>query len=310
MAPTRFRVLLTIGLLAGPLRAHAQVTRIDSLRADSAAQRLSAVGVSASSSAGTIGGAAAIVVKPGELRSSPAPLLDQVLRESPFVLVRQNSRGEMEISVRGSDSRQASVILDGVPLSLGWDHSTDPSVLPATGTERIEIVRGLGSLLKGPNTLGGTIEITHDAFGQPAGGRAWAGLGVDQFGSTVTTLGYGGRLAEFGGGALSLRAGAAHRQRDGVALPDEASDPTAQDGLRTGTDMKQFDGFASVRWNNRKGASLGFMYSGFDAERGVPPEENITAPRLWRYPYVRRQVATFFAGTFVPIATAPIQTEH
>ena len=109
-----------------------------------------------------------MVIKPSETRSSPAPLLDQALRESPFVLVRQNSRGEMEISVRGSDSRQAAVLLDGVPISLGWDHRTDPSLIPLTGSERMVIVRGLGSLLNGPNTLGGSIEISHDAFGHQA----------------------------------------------------------------------------------------------------------------------------------------------
>ncbi len=203
----------------------------------------------------------------------------------------------MEISVRGSDSRQAAVLYDGVPITLGWDHRTDPSLIPLTGSERMVIVRGLGSLLNGPNTLGGSIEISHDAFGQPAGGQLWAGAGVDQFGSTVGTLGYGRRLAEFGGGALSVRAGVAHRQRDGVALPKDAVDPTEVDGLRTGTDLKQLDGFASARWNNTRGRSIGLMYSAYDAERGVPPEEHISSPRLWRYPYARRSIAMLSGNT-------------
>lgn len=96
--------------------------------------------------------------------------------------------------MRGSDSRQAAVLLDGVPITLGWDHRTDPSLIPLTGSERMVIVRGLGSLLNGPNTLGGSIEITHDAFGQPAGGRrSRAGAGVGQFGSSVATLGWAAR---------------------------------------------------------------------------------------------------------------------
>lgn len=285
-----------IAMMAFPAASAAQESR-DSLAKDSTAQRLGSVSVSSSRSAGVTGGAAAVIIAPAELRSSPAPLLEQALRETPFVLVRQNSRGEMEISVRGSDSRQAAVLLDGVPISLGWDHRSDPSLIPLTGAERMTVVRGLGSLLNGPNTLGGSIEITHEAMSQPLGGRAWAGAGVDQYGSTVGTLGYGRRLAGVGGGALSVRAGLAHRQRDGVAVPDGVLDPTGTDGLRTGTDLRQTDGFAAVRWSNRNGRSLGATYSAYDAERGVPPEEHIASPRLWRYPYARRSIAMISGNT-------------
>src|SRR5687767_9596 len=135
-------VLLAAGMAPATL---ASQTPRDSLRADSAAQKLKAVTVTETRAAGTTGGASAVVIKPAELRSSPAPLLEEALRESPFVHVRQNSRGEMEISVRGSDSRQAAVLMDGVPLSIGWDHRTDPSIVPISGVQRLVIVRGLSS---------------------------------------------------------------------------------------------------------------------------------------------------------------------
>src|SRR5687767_14992148 len=122
-----------------------QGQRPDTIPADTA--RMRAVTVTETRAVGTVGGASAIVIKPEALRSSPAPLLEQALRESPFVHVRQNSRGEMELSVRGSDSRQAAVILDGLPLTLGWDHRTDPSLVPVTGSRPIRLIRGLASVL-------------------------------------------------------------------------------------------------------------------------------------------------------------------
>ena len=150
-------IVLVVAMRAAPAQ-----TPADSA-ADSARVKLKAVTVTGARSAGIVGGASAVVVRTEELKSSPAPLLDQALREIPFVHVRQNSRGEMELSVRGSDSRQAAVLLDGVPLTLGWDHRTDPSLIPLTGTRSLVIVRGLGSLLNGPNTIGGTIEVGHAA---------------------------------------------------------------------------------------------------------------------------------------------------
>jgi iron complex outermembrane receptor protein len=278
-----------------PGSASAQAGR-DSARADSAARVLKTVTVTESRSAGQVGGAASVDIKPEALRASPAPLLEQALRESPFVHVRQNSRGEMEISVRGSDSRQAAVLLDGVPLTLGWDHRTDPSLIPLTGAQNLVIVRGLGSLLNGPNTLGGTIEVSHDnSFGRLGTGRAWGGAGVDENSAYVAAIGGGRTLGAALGGTLSLRAGAAHRKRDGVSLPDGATDPTASRGLRTNSDLTQTDGFATLRWDGSRGRGVGLTVSGFNAERGVPPEEHLSTPRLWRYPYHSRAMAALSA---------------
>lgn len=237
-----------------------------------------------------------MVIKTENLRSSPAPLLEEALRESPFVHVRQNSRGEMELSVRGSDSRQAAVLIDGVPITLGWDHRTDPSLIPLTGAQNLVIVRGLASVLTGPNALGGTIEVTHDdVYGQLGSRGIWGGLGVDENSAFVTSAGAGRSM-----GSFSIRGGVAHRQRDGFNLPSGAPDPTATGGLRTNSDLRETDAFAALRYSGPSGRSIGLILSGFDAERGVPPEEHISAPRLWRYPYHTRAIAALSmnAGNF------------
>src|SRR5688572_14372852 len=261
---------------------------------DSTRVRLEPVTVSGARSAAVVGGASAVVVRTEALTSSPAPRLEQALRETPFVHVRQNSRGEMELSVRGSDSRQAAVLLDGVPITLGWDHRTDPSLVPITGAQRLVVVRGLGSLLNGPNTLGGTIEVEHDPA---ADTDVWVGGGVDETGAVVTTLGGGRHIAQAGGGSLSLRGGLAYRNRDGVTLPSDATDPTTEDGQRTNSDLRHVDGYVGLHWRGAAGRALSFNASGFDAERGVPPEEHLEAPRLWRYPYHSRAVVALSGNT-------------
>jgi iron complex outermembrane receptor protein len=283
---------LALALLPAMLRAQER----DTTRADSA-RTLRTVTVSAARAAATVGGTSAVIVRPTEIRSTPSPVLEQALREAPFILVRQNARGESELSVRGSDSRQTAVLVDGVPITLGWDHRTDPSLIPMTGEERLVIVRGLASLLNGPNTLGGTIEVNTDpAAFRTRGGRATLGFGVDEFGSVTGSVN-GGRAVDFSGGSLSVRGGLAHRQRDGLAVPGGAIDPTARDGLRTNSDLRETDGFAAVRWATALGRSVGVSLSAFDAEKGVPPEEHIGGPRLWRYPYHRRSLAAVSAST-------------
>ena len=279
-------------LCAAALSAQAR----DSTRRDSA-RTVEGVTVTGARAPATVGGASAVVLRTDAVRSSPAPLLEEALRESPFVHVRQNSRGEMELSVRGSDSRQVSVIMDGVPLTLGWDHRTDPSLIPLTGAQELLIVRGLGTLLNGPNTLGGTIEITHSsAPGDLGSGRMWGGAGLDENAAWVATLAGGREFARSADGALSMRVGVTRRERDGFNLPASAPDPTAHDGLRTNSDLRQTDAFLATRWGGAAGRSLGLTLSGFDAVRGVPPEEHISSPRLWRHPRQSRAVAAFSAN--------------
>jgi len=295
---------IALALTALPAVAIGQA-RPDST-ADSAAVRLKAISVSGARAAAVVGGASAVVVRTEALRTSPAPLLEQALREAPFVHVRQNTRGEMELSVRGSDARQAAVLMDGVPMSLGWDHRTDPSLVPVTGSSELTIVRGLGTLLNGPNTLGGTIEVSHRAA---EANNAWLAAGVDETGATVSTLGVERRLGAMGGGALSVRAGGTHRARDGFTLPAGAADASSTDGLRTNSDLTHVDGFAALHWSGPAGRSLTVNATAFNAERGVPPEEHISGPRLWRYPYHTRAVlsASGGSGPFAsPFGTASI----
>jgi iron complex outermembrane receptor protein len=60
--------------------------------------------------------------------------------------------------------------------------------------------------------------------------------------------------------------------------------------------MRETDAFTSLRWSGPIGRSVALMLTAFDAERGVPPEEHITAPRLWRYPYNYRAIAALSAN--------------
>lgn len=278
-------------------RALAAQATADPPADSAAARRLKAVQVTEQRAAAVLGGASAVVMQTDKLRGSPAPLLHEVLRESPFVHVRQNSRGETELSVRGSDSRQATILLDGVPITLGWDHRTDPSLIPMTGSEQLVVVRGLGSVLGGPNSLGGTISVSQDRRGMPAGtGDVWAGLGLDQTAAHVTSLG-ASRTVAAPGGTVTMKAGLSHRDRDGFAVAGGAADPTSRDGLRTNSDFRETDAFASARWSDPRGRFAGLTATGFSAERGVAPEEHISAPRLWRYPYSKRRVVGLSAGT-------------
>ncbi len=278
--------------------------------------RVAPVVVTSARAPAAVGGASAVVLRIDSLRTSAAPVLEQVLREIPLVLVRQNSRGEIELSVRGSDSRQAAVLIDGVPLTLGWDHRTDPSLVPLNGVEQIVVVRGLSSLLYGPNVLGGVIDLgigrnpAGTASASPFRGRGWLDTGVDQYGGRVLSGGAAVPLRMVPASALVLRAGGGYRERDGFRVTAAANDATAVDDLRTNSDLRHVDAFASLRWQGAAGRHFGVTTTAYQAERGVPPELHVEEPRLWRYPNQSRVLAALFGNSGVvstPLGTGSLE---
>lgn len=81
--------------------------------------------------------------------------------------------------------------------------------------------------------------------------------------------------------------------------PGERALLTRDGSLRLNSDSRHVDGFVSARYQGLGGAWTSLMASGFDVERGVPPEMHESNPRLWRYPDQKRFVTAFSGGTGV-----------
>jgi iron complex outermembrane receptor protein len=239
--------------------------------------------------ASVVGGAGAIVAEADSLALPAAPTLAQALRRIPFVGVRENSRGEVELSVRGSESRQVAVLMDGIPISLTWDGRADPSLVPAAG--RLVLVRGLASLLHGPNTLGGVVQVR-----SPVGEAApTLRMSADHAGG-VSASGQAGASAAVRAGRLSLSSSAGVRRRPGQPLAFGVDDPGGAGGLRANSDVEQAQGFVAARAESRTGAWAGASLNVLRGSRGVPPELHLREPRLWRYPTTARSLLALSAG--------------
>jgi len=269
----------------------------DSLVADTVI-KVAGLTVRAVRQATTPGGVTGIVSLPSSLPIPPVASVEDALRKMPFVLVRKNSRGMAEISVRGSQSRQVAVLLDGVPLTLAWDHRADPSVIPIMGAQNITMVRGLPSILGGPNVLGGVVEVnlSKGLNGGAETDDIRASLGADDAGYRAAGLS-AVNVTHLESGRLTLRAGGGLRTRDGFALPEDVSDLSSRENLRTNSDLEEYNGFAALRWSGTGGHWVSLSASGFTAERGVPPELHVQNPTLWRYPRQWQTVAALSAGT-------------
>jgi outer membrane cobalamin receptor len=113
------------------------------------------------------------VITAEEIALSGARTLAEVLRKSVGVHVADSGTpgSKASASIRGSESAQVLVLLDGVRLNSAQLGMANLSDLPVAieDIERIEILRGPASALYGSSALGGVIQIfTRKVASEPA----------------------------------------------------------------------------------------------------------------------------------------------
>lgn len=295
---TRIGLMMTFFLLLSAASAGSQVVQ-DSMKPDAGVIQLAPVVVAAPVPFITRGGASALAVRPDSLRLGAGLTIERLVRELPFMQVRSNARGEGYFALRGSsfDARAVAVLVDGLPISLGFDHRADLAMLPATGASSITVVRGIPALLYGPNVLGGVVEM---ALAAGAGDRTGVALntGYDHTGGYAVSGRVNGALAA-GAGTVLMRAGGGYREADGFPLPDGVREPEpfGDHDLRLNSHRMQRDGFLSVRYGSPGGAWLSLTGLGYSAARGTPAELETNNPRFWSYPTQRRALGSVSLGS-------------
>ena len=255
----------------------------------------------------TTGGTSAIEFDLDSAGAVAAPTMEELLRRMPAVQIRANSRGEAQPDLRGAEDRQIAILLDGVPLTIGWDHRTDISIVPLTAVRAMTLYRGVSSMLHGPNVLGGAIEF--DVGRGAALGEdpvpLNAQLSLDEVGA-VSASAVASSLKETDGGAWLVRVGGGHRRSPGATVPGGAAEgervreellTDTASGWRLNSDRRLSDGFLSARYRGDGGAWASSLIAVSDAERGVPPETHVANPRLWRYPHQGRVIAAISGGS-------------
>lgn len=108
--------------------------------------------------------------------------LGEALATAPGVNLSHNIRNESMVYVRGFDPRQLPVSLDGTPQYVPDDGFVDFGRFTTFDLAEMRVAKGAASLLYGPNTLGGAINLISRKPTEPLEGdiRLDGGSGGDR----------------------------------------------------------------------------------------------------------------------------------
>lgn len=127
------------------------------------------------------------------LQKTPSATLGDVLgRERSIGIVEYGGPQTLTtINVRGTNSRQSLVMIDGMRVNSPTNGLPVLNAIPLNAIERIEIVRGAASSLYGANAMGGVINvITRQPADRPLSG--YINMGVGSYGTTEYDAGLSG----------------------------------------------------------------------------------------------------------------------
>lgn len=201
----------------------------------------------------------------------------EALETEASVHATTGSRGERIFRLRGFDERQTAVLLDGAPFGVPYDGQIDLEMIPAGLLDHATVVKGPGSVLFGPNGMGGAVNLVSRRPGT----------------GPIVDLGFeGGDLRALRlWGSTSMRTGpvswivaAGRDTRDAWRLPAGFVPTKTEDGgTRQNSDASSANIGASVRVDLAEDHAVTGTLTYVDAERGVPASTVERTSRYWRF---------------------------
>jgi iron complex outermembrane recepter protein len=225
----------------------------------------------------------------------------QALETLPGVFVSKGSRNEAYLNVRGFNQRYVPIFVDGIPWYVPNDGYVDASEILTGNLSQITLTKGAASVLYGPNTMGGVINIVTMKPQKQIDGSYGAELSQNgPFGG----LNLGSRVGPF-----YVMAGASALDFDKFRMSDEFIPITSplgfrgyfeNGGTRDNSDEQSFSGSLKAGFTPAEGHEYAVGTHYVRSERGLPPNVYVAErQRFWRFTQWEKWTHYFIGDTKV-----------
>ena len=102
-----------------------------------------------------------------DIEEQNAENLSEAITYVSGIFVSTGGKNSSEISIRGSQSKDVLIMADGRAINETYYGKLDLDMMPSDNIQRIKIVKGPASVLYGPNTKGGVVNILYQMPKKP-----------------------------------------------------------------------------------------------------------------------------------------------
>jgi iron complex outermembrane receptor protein len=209
-------------------------------------------------------------------------------------LSKFGARNESTVYVRGFDVRHVPLFLDGIPIYVPYDGYPDLRRFTTFDLSRIVLSKGFASVLYGPNTMGGAINLVSKRPEKVFEGNMGAGFASGDSYQAYINLGTNQDW-------WYLQTGASRYELDYFHLADHFRPTTAEDGgSRENSYQEDYKYNVKIGLTPRGDDEYAFSYIYQHGKKGTPPyagDDTSTMIRYWRWPYWEKESYYFNSRT-------------
>lgn len=204
--------------------------------------------------------------------------VSDALNTAPGVTISVGTKNEKNINIRGFSQRYISVFYDGVPISIPNDGYVDTGKLPSNNISKISVTKGISSVLYGPNTMGGVVNIVSKKPEKALEGDYKIMCSESHLWNVNVNL--GSMMHD----KFYLTVNGGYLTSDGFVLPHDFDATVNENGhTRDNSDVDQKSGSFKIGFLPTQGHEYALGVNFVDSEWGIPPHTTDYNPRYWRF---------------------------
>jgi iron complex outermembrane receptor protein len=214
--------------------------------------------------------------------------LAELVKYVPGCLVTFGDKDTYSLKLRGIDSKRISLLVDGIPVYEPYVSTFDLKQVSAGGIDTIQVTKGPSSVLYGPNTLGGIVNVITMRPGERPYLSLTGSLGDGRTRSAGLDTSY--RWTRF-----ALSANVLYQDSNSFSY----TDPEAGRTERLNSDFERLNLNAKVYYTPSDSTEIMVNGSLYQSAYGMPAALFAQRARYWRFPKWDR--STLNAGGFTSL---------
>jgi len=208
------------------------------------------------------------------------------------------ARNEQTVYIRGFDLRQVPIFVDGIPIYVPYDGYVDLGRFTTFDLSKVEVSKGFSSVLYGPNTLGGAINLVTQKPRKPLEGNVGGGISFDDSGQQGyrSYLNIGSRQPLW-----YIQSNISYLDEDHFSVPDDFIATAVEDGGKRDNSYRQDQKLnLKIAYTPNANDEYSLNYINQQAEKGTPPyagKDSSIKPRFWQWPYWDKESLYYISNT-------------